>query len=71
MQQNLRTYKGVVVGRGSALAEAMLDKDKKVAEKVFKATTDRYNALYPEADRQWFADFGKPVIQPPSVESIQ
>lgn len=51
----LRTYKGIVVGKGSALAEALEVKDKgKAAEKVFKDTTDRFYKTYPSEDCKWF-----------------
>lgn len=51
----LRTFKGVLVGKGSALSEALSLNDKgKAAEKVFKATTVRFQEIYGAEDCNWF-----------------
>ncbi len=53
-KETMLKYKDTHTKRGSALYEAMQDKNKKVAEKVYKATTARYNAMYSQEDRDWF-----------------
>ncbi len=54
----MRTFKGTVVGKSSDLAKA-LDVSPEAANKVFKETQARYEALYSAEDRAWFAAWGK------------
>jgi hypothetical protein len=51
----MQRFKDVLVAKGSDLADALEKGDRKAAEAVYAATTERYRKLYPEADRQWFA----------------
>ncbi len=53
----MQRFKDVLVAKGSDLADALAAGDKKVAEKVYNETTERYKRLYPEADREWFKQF--------------
>lgn len=52
-------FKGVEQASGSAVAEALKAKDKKLAEKLFKANTAKYENQYSEEDRQWFTATAK------------
>lgn len=53
-------YKNTVVGRGSQLAQA-LEESPAAAKKVYDATTERFDALYPGAkeDRIYFERWGR------------
>ena len=53
----MRRFKDVLVAKGSALAEALEKGDKKLAEKVYAETMERYKQLYPAEDRAWFSRF--------------
>lgn len=48
-------YKGVRVSRGSALYEALEDKDPKVAEKLFNQLEADFKKRYPQCTKEWFA----------------
>lgn len=51
----MRRFKDTMVGKGSALSEALDSKDKKLAEKVYAETSDRYKTQVPNPeDRAWF-----------------
>ena len=52
-------FKGVEQANGSPVAEALKAKDKKLAEKLFKAQTAKYETQYSSDDRQWFTDTAK------------
>jgi hypothetical protein len=54
-------YKDTLAGKGSALAEAM-SVSPEAAKKVYDATTERFDALYPGAkdDRIAFKNWHKP-----------
>lgn len=52
-------YKDVLVAKGSALYDALNSKDKKLAEKVYKATTENYKKLHSSEDRDWFLQMSK------------
>ena len=57
----MQRYKDVLVAKGSDLADVLATKDRKAAEKVYDATTERYKKLYPEADRTWFKAISFPA----------
>lgn len=57
MRNVLTTYRGVVVGKGSQLAQALADNDKRAAARIFDETTARFDAIYPKGDRQWFENW--------------
>lgn len=58
----MKYYKGVMVGKGSALYEALNNKDDKAAKKIFGETTERYKALYSQEDRDWFANWSNEKV---------
>lgn len=57
----LRTYKGILVGKGSALAEA-LEKSEADASKVYKETSLRFEALYGKEAASWFYNKHKECV---------
>ena len=52
-------YKGVEQQKGSPVYEALKAGDKKLAEKLFKENTAKYNTQYSQEDRDWFAATAK------------
>ncbi|CAN5283713.1 hypothetical protein BH11PSE11_BH11PSE11_07690 [soil metagenome] len=53
----MQRFKDVLVAKGSELAEALAKDDRKLAEKVYAETSERYKRLYPAEDRKWFESF--------------
>ena len=64
----MKEYKGVLVGKGSALYDALQAKDEKLAKKIFGETTERYKALYSKEDRDWFASWTNVKVVNEEVE---
>jgi hypothetical protein len=56
----MRKFKDTLVGKGSALFEA-LKVSPKAAEKVYKETNARYCSMYSKEDREWFANWSPNV----------
>jgi len=52
-------YKKTWVSKGSQLAQALDNKDKKNAEKIYQATTKAFDAVYPTGDREWFENWSQ------------
>ncbi len=53
----MQRFKAVLVAKGSDLSDALAKGDRKLAEKVYAETTERYKKLYPETNRKWFDSF--------------
>lgn len=58
-------YKDTIVGKGPALAAA-IEESPAAAKKVYEETTERFDAMYPEAkrDRLWFNQMQKGAGEP-------
>lgn len=54
----MRKYKDTYLAKGSQILEALNNKNKKEAEKIYKETTQRAKALY-GADYEWFMEHNK------------
>jgi hypothetical protein len=54
----MRRFKDTLVGHGSAL-ESALAKSNSEAEKIYKETTKRYEAMHSESDRAYFSSRSK------------
>lgn len=50
---------GVHQSKGSPVWEAWFSGDKKLAQKLFKENTAKYNTQYSQEDRDWFAATAK------------
>ena len=52
----MQRYKDTLVAKGSALYNALQNKDAKLAEAVYKETTANYAKMHSKEDREWFLE---------------
>lgn len=52
----MQRYKDTLVAKGSALYNALQDKNPKLAEAVYKETTANYARMHSKEDREWFLE---------------